>query len=80
MKAVMEWAKHEGKQNDISAELRRIVETAELTDVQVNQKIAEMEAARRSRNFAVSDAVRAELNAAGILVENTKDAVRWRRK
>jgi cysteinyl-tRNA synthetase len=39
-----------------------------------------MEAARKARNFQVSDAIRAELAAAGILVENTKDGVRWRRK
>jgi cysteinyl-tRNA synthetase len=39
-----------------------------------------MEAARKSRNFKLSDALRAELTAAGIIVENTKDGVRWRRK
>jgi len=46
----------------------------------VNQKLAEMEAARKSRNFKASDALRAELTGAGIIVENTKDGVRWRRK
>jgi len=39
-----------------------------------------MEVARKARNFKVSDALRAELTSAGILVENTKDGVRWRRK
>jgi len=39
-----------------------------------------MEAARRSRNFQASDAIRAELTTAGLLVEITKDGVRWRRK
>jgi len=39
-----------------------------------------LEAARKARNFKVSDALRAELIAAGILVENTKDGIRWRRK
>jgi len=39
-----------------------------------------MEQARRARDFKVSDAVRAELTAAGIVIENTKDGVRWRRK
>jgi cysteinyl-tRNA synthetase len=39
-----------------------------------------MEAARKSRNFKESDSIRAELTAAGIIVENTKDGVRWRRK
>jgi cysteinyl-tRNA synthetase len=39
-----------------------------------------MESERKSRNFNASDALRAELTAAGIIVENTKDGVRWRRK
>jgi cysteinyl-tRNA synthetase len=39
-----------------------------------------MESARRARNFKSSDALRTELTAAGILIENTKDGVRWRRK
>jgi cysteinyl-tRNA synthetase len=39
-----------------------------------------MEAARRARNFQLSDAIRAELTSAGLLVEITKDGVRWRRK
>jgi cysteinyl-tRNA synthetase len=39
-----------------------------------------MEAARKARNFQLSDAIRAETLTAGIIVENTKDGVRWRRK
>src|SRR5258705_9011793 len=49
---------------------------AQLSDEQVNQKIADMETARKGRNFKVSDTLRAELTAAGIVVENTKDGVR----
>ena len=33
--------------------------TAQLGDEQINQKIAEMEAARKGRNFKTSDALRA---------------------
>ena len=51
-----------------------------LSDADIEKKIAEMEAARKARNFKVSDALRAELVAAGILIENTKEGVRWRRK
>jgi cysteinyl-tRNA synthetase len=40
-----------------------------------------MQAARNARRFSESDAIRAALAAAGIIVENTKDGVaRWRRK
>jgi cysteinyl-tRNA synthetase len=39
-----------------------------------------MEAARRVHNFKVSDAIRAELGAIGIIVEITKDGARWKRR
>jgi cysteinyl-tRNA synthetase len=80
MKTIAEWAKAEGRENEITDELWKVIRSGELTDAQVEQKVAEMEAARKARNFAVSDSIRAELLAAGILVENTKDGVRWRRK
>ena len=80
MKAILDWAKAEGREKGISPELQEIAGTARLADEQVNQKLAEMEAARKARNFKASDALRAELTAAGIIVENTKDGVRWRRK
>ncbi|HLX83641.1 MAG TPA: cysteine--tRNA ligase [Terriglobales bacterium] len=80
MKMILDWARAEGREKEISAELLEIAGTAQLGDEQINQKIAEMEAARKGRNFKASDALRAELTAAGIIVENTKDGVRWRRK
>jgi cysteinyl-tRNA synthetase len=80
MKAVLDWARTVGRDKEASPELLEIAGSAQLSDEQVNQKIVEMEAARKSRNFKASDALRAELVAAGIVVENTKDGVRWRRK
>jgi len=80
MKAILDWALAEGREQDISPELMEIAGLPQLSDEQVNRKIGEMEAARKARNFKVSDALRAELMAAGIIVENTKDGVRWRRK
>jgi cysteinyl-tRNA synthetase len=80
MKSVLDWARSEGREKEISPELLEIAGSAQLSDEQINQKLAEMEAARKSRNFKASDALRAELTAAGIIVENTKDGVRWRRK
>ena len=78
MKAVLDWARTVGREKDASAELLEIAGSAQLSDEQVNQKIAEMEAARKSRNFKASDALRGELTTAGIVVENTKDGVRWK--
>jgi len=80
MKAILDWARAEGREKEISPELMEIVRSAQLADEQVNRKLAEMEAARKARNFKTSDALRAELTTAGIIVENTKDGVRWRRK
>jgi len=80
MKQVFDWAPTEGREKDISAELREAVQSGQLSDADVENKIAEMQAARAARNFKVSDALRAELTAAGIVIENTKDGVRWRRK
>ena len=80
MRAILDWARAEGREKEISPELLAIAGSAQLTDEQVNQKLSEMEAARKARNFKASDALRAELTAAGILVENTKEGVRWRRK
>ena len=80
MKRVFDWAPTEGREKDISAGLREAVQSGQLSDADIGKKIAEMEAARRGRNFQVSDALRAELTAAGVIIENTKDGVRWRRK
>jgi cysteinyl-tRNA synthetase len=80
MKVILDWARAEGREKEISPELTEIAGSPQLPDEQVNQKLAEMEAARKARNFKASDALRAELTAAGIVVENTKDGVRWRRK
>jgi len=80
VKEIVEWAKAVGREKDISAEALTLAGSGQLSDADVEKKIAEMEAARKARNFKVSDAIRAELVAAGILIENTKDGVRWRRK
>jgi len=80
MSEVLAWAKAEGRDRDVSPELLEAVRASQLSDERVNQKLAEMEQARKSRNFKLSDSLRAELVAGGIVVENTKDGVRWRRK
>jgi len=80
MKAILDWARAEGREKDISPELLEIAGSSQLSDGDVNQKMSKMEAARKARDFKTSDALRAELVSAGIIVENTKEGVRWRRK
>jgi cysteinyl-tRNA synthetase len=80
MKRVFDWAPTESREKDISTELREAVQSAQLSEAGIQKKVDEMEAARKARNFKVSDALRAELTAAGVVIENTKEGVRWRRK
>ena len=80
LKQVFDWALAEGREKDISDELREAVRSGKLSDTNIEEKIAEMEAARRARNFKASDAIRAQLTEAGVIVEITKDGIRWHRK
>ena len=80
MKQVLDWAVAEGREKDVSSELREAVESGQLSDADIEKKIAGMRAARGARDFQASDRLRAELIAAGITVEITKDGIRWRRK
>jgi cysteinyl-tRNA synthetase len=52
----------------------------ELLDSEVQALIDERQAARKAKNFARADEIRDQLTAMGILLEDTKDGLRWRRK
>jgi len=80
MQRVLDWAKAEGREKDISPELIEALRSVGLSDDEVNRKVEQMKAARAARDFARSDAIRAELTANGIVIEQTKEGVRWRRK
>jgi cysteinyl-tRNA synthetase len=81
MKQVFDWALAESREQDISAELREAVQSGLWSNAQIERRIEEMKAARNARDFKTSDAIRAETQtAAGIIIEQTKDGVRWRRK
>ena len=80
MQRVIEWAKTEGRERDISTELQESVRSGAFSDADIEAKIADMKAARTARDFNKSDTIRGELAKGGILVEITKDGVRWRRK
>jgi cysteinyl-tRNA synthetase len=80
MQQILGWAKATGREKDISPELLALASASGPTDEEVEGKIAEMDQARKAKNFAASDKLRAELTAAGVIVEITKDGVRWKRK
>jgi cysteinyl-tRNA synthetase len=49
-------------------------------DAAIEALVAERENARRNRDFGRSDEIRDELAAQGIILEDTKEGVRWKRK
>ena len=76
-RAALEWAEREGRIDEASPEL---VATLSLSDAAIDALVAERTQAKKTRNFARADAVRNELLAKGILLEDSKDGVRWKRK
>jgi cysteinyl-tRNA synthetase len=53
---------------------------AELLDDDIAALIEQRQEARRQRNFARADEIRQELLSHGIVLEDTKDGVRWKRR
>ncbi len=45
----------------------------------VEERLSARQAARKARDFAAADAIREELTAAGVVVEDTAQGARWRR-
>jgi cysteinyl-tRNA synthetase len=78
--ATVEWAQAEGKADKISAAAAELAKSASLSDAEVEKLVAEHSQARQAKNFARSDAIRKQLAENGIILENTKDGVRWKRK
>jgi cysteinyl-tRNA synthetase len=50
------------------------------SDAEVEKLIAERTAAKKARDFARADQLRAQLLDQGIILEDTKDGIRWKRK
>ena len=76
-RGALQWAQDEGRGGEVASEL---VAAYSLSDQQIDALLAEREQARRSRNFARSDSIRKELAALGIVIEDSKEGARWKRK
>jgi len=50
-----------------------------LSDAEVEAAIAERTAAKKARNFARADEIRKQLSDQGVVIEDTKEGVRWKR-
>jgi cysteinyl-tRNA synthetase len=75
-RAAVAWAESAGQLEKVAPELL----VAGLTDEEVDALIAERNLARKQRNFKRSDEIRDELTAKGIVIEDARDGVRWKRK
>ena len=80
VRATVEWAKQEGLSDKISPQTAELAKAAALSDEDIERLVAEHSQARKTRDFARSDAIRAQLAENGVILENTKDGVRWKRK
>lgn len=56
-----------------------LTENNEMLDKTIEQMIAEREQARKDKDFATADAIRDQLKAEGIILEDTPQGMRWRR-
>ena len=52
----------------------------QVADAHVEELLRQREAARRAQDYATADRLRQELEASGVLVEDTPEGPRWRMK
>jgi cysteinyl-tRNA synthetase len=79
-RTALAWAEAEGRLNDADPEVIAKFGNEGLTDAGIEALVDERTQAKRQRNFARADAIRNELLAKGILLEDSKDGVRWKRR
>ncbi len=60
--------------------LRPTVKEGTISDTEVERLVAERTQSKKGRNFARADEIRKELLDAGIILEDTREGVRWKRK
>jgi cysteinyl-tRNA synthetase len=66
--------------DDVFAVLKPSAGAGELADEEVERLVQERNAAKKARDFARADQLRDSLLAQGIILEDTKAGVRWKRK
>ncbi len=80
VRAIVEWAQSQDLSDKISPAAAELAKAAALSDAEVEGLVAEHSQARKARNFTRSDEIRNQLAEQGIILENTKDGARWKRK
>ncbi len=78
-RAALAWAKAEDRLSQADPQVIEKFGEAGLSDADIDALVAERTQAKRQRNFARADAIRNDLVTKGIVLEDTKDGVRWKR-
>ena len=73
----LEWAEKSGRMAEVAPEL---LARQGLTDEAIDALVAERDLAKKRRDFARADQIRNELAEKGVVLEDSKDGVRWKRK
>ncbi|NYF79182.1 cysteine--tRNA ligase [Granulicella arctica] len=76
-RSALTWAESEGRLGEADPSL---VATLAFSDADIDALVAERTQAKKTRNFGRADAIRNELLEKGIVLEDSKDGVRWKRK
>jgi cysteinyl-tRNA synthetase len=71
------WADQAGRMSEVAPEL---IAAQSLTDEAIKALVAERTAAKKARNFVRADEIRSALAERGVILEDSKDGVRWKRK
>ena len=71
------WAEQSGRGADVAPEL---IAQQGFSEADIEKLVAERQQAKKIRNFGRADAIRKELAERGVILEDSKDGVRWKRK
>ncbi|KAA6463135.1 cysteine--tRNA ligase [Acidobacteria bacterium AB60] len=71
------WAEQAGRQAEVAPEL---LARMALSDEEIEKLVAERTQAKKQRNFGRADQIRKELLDKGVVLEDSKEGVRWKRK
>ncbi len=79
-RAALAWAESEDLLANVNPEIIAKFGASALADADIDALVAERTLAKKQRNFTRADAIRKELLEKGILLEDSKDGVRWKRQ
>lgn len=71
------WAEQAGRLADVAPEL---LARKSISDEEVEALVARRQTAKKQRNFSLADQIRKDLADKGVVLEDSKDGVRWKRK